>query len=92
MEVLRTGRRKCHDAPIVQLFFEEEELWTISLDGHVKIWWYEKIDSADPPDDDPVILLDPSYDFYTPGMSLVSVVKRREDESLFIAQVRILLL
>ncbi|CAG9858658.1 unnamed protein product [Phyllotreta striolata] len=86
LEVLRTGRRPCHDGPIVQFYFEEEELWTVSLDGHVKIWWYEKIDTADPSDEDPTILLDPSYDFYTPGMSLVSIVRRRENESLFIAQ------
>ncbi|CAG9840027.1 unnamed protein product [Diabrotica balteata] len=86
LEVLRTLRKNCHEAPIVQIFYEDEELWTVSLDGHVRIWWYEKIDRADPPDDDRVILLDPSYDFYTPGMSLYQVTRRREEESMFIAQ------
>uniref|UniRef100_A0A6P7FPY4 Cilia- and flagella-associated protein 44-like n=1 Tax=Diabrotica virgifera virgifera TaxID=50390 RepID=A0A6P7FPY4_DIAVI len=86
LEVLRTLRKNCHEAPIVQIFYEDEELWTVSLDGHVRIWWYEKIDRADPPDDDRVILLDPSYDFYTPGMSLYQVTKRREEGSMFIAQ------
>ncbi|XP_056639556.1 cilia- and flagella-associated protein 44 isoform X1 [Diorhabda sublineata] len=86
LEVYRTLRKRCHDGPIVQIFYEEGELWTVSLDGHVRIWWYEKIDQADPPDSDRVILLDPSYDFYTEGMSLYQVIKRREEGSMFIAQ------
>nr|XP_023020820.1 cilia- and flagella-associated protein 44-like [Leptinotarsa decemlineata] len=77
LEIFRSLRRKCHDAPIVQFFYEDGELWTISLDGHVRIWWYEKIDHADPPDDDRVILMDPSYDFYTPGLKLYCVEKKR---------------
>ncbi|KAG5898603.1 hypothetical protein JTB14_020979 [Gonioctena quinquepunctata] len=89
LEIFRTLRRRCHDAPIVQFFYEDGELWTVSLDGHVRIWWYEKIDRADPPDDDRVILMDPSYDFYTPGLQLYCVEKRSDnsdDDSWYIAQ------
>ncbi|XP_060530871.1 cilia- and flagella-associated protein 44 [Cylas formicarius] len=77
-EVFRSLRRRCHDAPIVQFFYNEGELWTVSMDGHVKVWWFEKIDQADPPEDDRVVLIDPTYDFYTPGLMLMSVEKRRE--------------
>lgn len=76
LEIFRSQRRKCHDGPIVQLYYYEGELSTISMDGHVKIWWYEKIDQADPPDDDRVVLLDPSYDFYTPGTKLYCIEKQ----------------
>ncbi|KAJ8984435.1 hypothetical protein NQ317_012498 [Molorchus minor] len=76
LEVFRSMRKTCHDGPIVQMFYEEEELWTVSMDGHIRVWWYEKIDQADPPDDDRVVLLDPSYDFYTPGTMLMSIEKR----------------
>ncbi|XP_050303878.1 cilia- and flagella-associated protein 44 [Anthonomus grandis grandis] len=80
-EVFRSLRRKCHDAPIVQFNYLEGELWTVSMDGHVKVWWFEKIDQADPPDDDRVILVDPTYDFYTPGVKLMSTEKRKPGDS-----------
>lgn len=51
------------------------------MDGHVKVWWFEKIDQADPPDDDRVILVDPTYDFYTPGVKLMSIEKRNSSDS-----------
>ncbi|CAG9822879.1 unnamed protein product [Phaedon cochleariae] len=89
LEIFRSLRRKCHDAPIVQIIYNEGELWTISLDGHVRIWWYEKIDHADPPDDDRVLLLDPSYDFYTPGLMLYCIEKRfvgDSNDSWYVAQ------
>ncbi|XP_066257532.1 cilia- and flagella-associated protein 44 [Euwallacea similis] len=79
-EVFRSLRRKCHDAPIVQFYYVDGELWTVSMDGHVKVWWFEKIDQADPPDDDRVILVEPTYDFYTPGIKLMAVEKRKPGE------------
>ncbi|CAG9762758.1 unnamed protein product [Ceutorhynchus assimilis] len=80
-EVFRSLRRKCHEAPIMQFYYVDGELWTISMDGHVKVWWFEKIDQADPPDDDRVILVDPTYDFYTPGVKLMSIEKRNHADA-----------
>lgn len=93
LEVFRSSRRTCHDAPIVQLYydFDEGELWSVSMDGHVRIWWYEKIDQADPPDDDRIVQIDPSYDFYTPGVMLMCIEKRAPQDpqdSLYYAQVK----
>lgn len=79
LEVYRSLRRKCHDNPIVQMFYHEEELWTVSMDGHVRVWWYEKIDQADPPDDDRIIQIEPTYDFYTEGLMLMCIKKRYPD-------------
>jgi WD40 repeat protein len=79
LEVFRTLRRKCHDGPIVQISFNEGELTTVAMDGHVKVWWYDKIDQADPPDDDRVIQIEPTYDFYTPGLMLMCLRKRYPD-------------
>lgn len=64
----------------MQFFYDEGELRTVSLDGHIKVWWYEKIDQADPPDDDRVILLDPSCDFYIPGTMLYCIEKQYVDQ------------
>ncbi|CAH1956940.1 unnamed protein product [Acanthoscelides obtectus] len=89
LEVFRSSRKRCHDKQIVQFFYNDGELWSVSQDGHVRVWWYEKIDQADPPDDDRVILLDPSYDFYTPGLSLYCVEKRyphNSEDSWFYGQ------
>ncbi|XP_066154142.1 cilia- and flagella-associated protein 44 isoform X2 [Euwallacea fornicatus] len=79
-EVFRSLRRKCHDAPIVQFYYLDGELWTVSMDGHVKVWWFEKIDQADPPEDDRVILVDPTYDFYMPEVKLMALEKRKPGE------------
>lgn len=51
------------------------------MDGHIKVWWFEKIDHADPPDDDRVILVDPTYDYYTPGLKLMSIEKRNPSDT-----------
>ncbi|CAH0561063.1 unnamed protein product [Brassicogethes aeneus] len=66
LEIMRSQRKRCHDAPIVQMYYNGEELFTVSMDGHIKVWWWEKIDNADPPDDDRVIQVEPNYDFYEP--------------------------
>lgn len=90
LEIFRTLRRSCHDGPIMQFMYEEGELWTISLDGHIRVWWYEKIDQADPPDDDRVILLDPSCDFHIPGTMLYFIEKQfieEDDNDWYFAQV-----
>lgn len=75
----------------MQFFYNEGELWSVSLDGHIKLWWYEKIDQADPPDDDRVILLDPSCDFHIPGAMLYYIEKQNVhivDSSWYFAQVK----
>ncbi|KAK9870280.1 hypothetical protein WA026_006367 [Henosepilachna vigintioctopunctata] len=84
VEVMRNNRKPLHEEQIVQIFYIEGELWTVSQDGHIKVWWYEKIDQADPPEDDKVVMLEPSYDFYTPGVMLMSVIKRyRNDQDSY---------
>lgn len=90
LEIFRTLRKPCHNGPIMQFFYDDGELWTVSLDGHVRVWWYEKIDQADPPDDDRVILLDPSCDFDIPGAMLYGIQKRNNnpEDSWYFAQVR----
>lgn len=75
----------------MQFFYDEGELWSVSLDGHIRVWWYEKIEQADPPDDDRVIFLDPSCDFHIPGTMLYCIVKQFEDQpnsTSYFAQVR----
>ncbi|VEN38081.1 unnamed protein product [Callosobruchus maculatus] len=38
LEVFRSSRKKCHDKQIVQFFYNDGELWSVSQDGHVRVW------------------------------------------------------
>lgn len=89
IEVFRKLRKNCHDAPIVQFDFKNGELWTVGMDGRIKVWFYEPIDQADPPDDDRIVQVEPLYDFHTPGLEFMCIVKQNDDENstLYYAQV-----
>lgn len=85
-------RKKCHDGPIVQFDYKNGELWTVAMDGRVRVWSYDVIDQADPPDEDRVVQIEPVYDFHTPDVQFMCIYKLYEDEAdtYFIAQVLIL--
>lgn len=59
------------------------------MDGRVRVWTFEPIDQADPPDDDRVVQVEPIYDFYTPDVQFMFIIKQSEDENntLYYAQV-----
>ncbi|XP_017782969.1 PREDICTED: uncharacterized protein LOC108567166 [Nicrophorus vespilloides] len=79
LEVTRRGRKKCHEGPIVQIDYKDGELWTVGMDGRVRIWYYDTIDQADPPDEDRVVEMEPTYDFYTPNAEFMCICKQYED-------------
>lgn len=89
VEVFRQLRKTCHQAPIVQFEFKNGELWSIAMDGRVRVWSYDVIDQADPPDEDRVVLIEPVYDFYTPDVEFMCVYKLNvdPDDTFYIAQV-----
>ncbi|XP_049825621.1 cilia- and flagella-associated protein 44 isoform X2 [Aethina tumida] len=89
LEVMRTQRKSCHTKPVVQINYNGEEIWTVGMDGHVKVWWYETIDHADPPDDDRVVMVEPNLDFHAPGVMIMWLEKRNPSDPLnfeYIAQ------
>jgi cilia- and flagella-associated protein 44 len=63
VEVTRKFRKPCHSAPIIMfLYSENDELLTsISMDGSIKFWYYHTVDSADPPENDRVLEMEPSF-------------------------------
>lgn len=63
IEVTRKFRKPCHSAPIIVfLYSEHEELLTsVSMDGTIKFWNYRTVESADPPENDRVLEMEPSY-------------------------------
>ncbi|VVC33540.1 WD40/YVTN repeat-like-containing domain,WD40 repeat,WD40-repeat-containing domain [Cinara cedri] len=63
LEVMRKGRKPCHLAPIIMLFYSKHtaELTTVSMDGTIKFWYYPTIETADPPEDDRILEMEPSF-------------------------------
>ncbi|XP_075152852.1 cilia- and flagella-associated protein 44 [Haematobia irritans] len=63
-EICRKGRRPCHAKPIVRITMENGEVTTVGMDGYVRIWFWETVDLADPPDDDRFVEIEPIFEFY----------------------------
>lgn len=92
VEVCRKLRRKCHEAPVTQFYYSNGDLWTVSMDGRIRVWFYDTIDQADPPDDDRFVQVEPAYDFHTPGVQFMCVYKQNDNrkDTFYFAQVYII--
>ncbi|CAG2058060.1 unnamed protein product [Timema podura] len=85
-EICRRDRTPCHNAPITQFQFGKGELTTISMDGMIKIWNFETIDLADPPENDRTVGIEPMFEFEIGAsddpaslMCLVKMVDKDDD-------------
>lgn len=89
MEVMRKKRKPLHEGQINQFYYIDEHLYSIGSDGWVRIWSYKTIDNADPPDDDPVLEMEPRWEFQFPGTDLMCIYKQNDDpeSTLYYAQV-----
>ncbi|XP_050423055.1 cilia- and flagella-associated protein 44 [Adelges cooleyi] len=63
IQVMRKGRKPCHLAPIIMFLYSEQnmELTSVSMDGTIKSWYYYTVDMADPPENDRVLEIEPSF-------------------------------
>lgn len=63
VEVTRKFRKPCHSAPIIKFLYSENDalLTSISMDGTIKFWYYRTVDTADPPENDRVLEMEPSF-------------------------------
>ncbi|KAK5643495.1 hypothetical protein RI129_007340 [Pyrocoelia pectoralis] len=75
VEVCQLGRKKCHDAQIMQFHYDNGDLWSVGMDGHVRVWFYDEIDQSDPPDYDRFVEAKPLFDFYTPDCMFMCIRK-----------------
>ncbi|XP_023287600.1 uncharacterized protein LOC105700070 isoform X2 [Orussus abietinus] len=64
VEVCKKNRKPCHMKYISQFEYNNEELMSVGMDGWIRIWFYETIDQADPPDDDRFVEVEPVYEFH----------------------------
>ncbi|XP_068141565.1 cilia- and flagella-associated protein 44 [Drosophila tropicalis] len=62
-EICRKGRKPCHTAPITRITMKNGEVTTVGMDGYVRVWYWETVDLADPPEHDLFVEIDPIYEF-----------------------------
>uniref|UniRef100_A0A182N7M8 Cilia- and flagella-associated protein 44 n=1 Tax=Anopheles dirus TaxID=7168 RepID=A0A182N7M8_9DIPT len=78
LEVCRKARKPCHEGPITQILMREGEVMTAGLDGRIRIWFWETVELADPPDDDRFVEIEPIMEFRI-GAELMCLVRRQGD-------------
>lgn len=70
LEVCRKGRRRCHAGNITQIFARDKsEIVTIGVDGFIRVWFWETVDLADPPESNRFVEIEPIYEYQIGGMS-----------------------
>lgn len=62
-EVCRKNRLSCHEKAITLIQLHDGEVMTAGRDGHVRIWFWETVELADPPDDDRFVEIEPVYEY-----------------------------
>ncbi|CAK8686101.1 unnamed protein product [Clavelina lepadiformis] len=85
VEICRKNQKPCHVGSVQQLVIDEGELITIGVDGYVRVWEMEAIDSADTTDDSDLFEVEPMNELKVGNdVQLTSMVKasRAEDDSL----------
>ncbi|CAH0702407.1 unnamed protein product [Spodoptera exigua] len=80
LEVTQRGRKMCHQAPIIQFMLSEagDEVTTIARDGCVRAWYWDTVDQADPPEDDPFVELNPVAETCVPGCQIMSLKHKKD--------------
>ncbi|XP_062543886.1 cilia- and flagella-associated protein 44 [Armigeres subalbatus] len=63
IEVCRKGRKPCHKGPITQISVRDGEVMTCGMDGYIRMWFWETVELADPPDDDRVVQIEPIMEY-----------------------------
>ncbi|TDG46464.1 hypothetical protein AWZ03_007120 [Drosophila navojoa] len=69
-EICRKGRKPCHTKPITRITMANGEVTTVGMDGYVRVWFWETVDIADPPEDDLFVEIDPIYEFKISNVEL----------------------
>lgn len=64
LEVCRKGKRRCHSGNITQIFARDGEIVTIGTDGYIRIWFWETVELADPPENNRFVEIEPIYEYF----------------------------
>ncbi|CAH0581322.1 unnamed protein product [Chrysodeixis includens] len=80
LEVTQKGRKVCHGAPIIQFMLSPagDEVTTIARDGCIRSWYWDSVDQADPPEDDPFVELNPVAETCVPGCQIMCLKHQKD--------------
>ncbi|XP_048254045.1 cilia- and flagella-associated protein 44-like isoform X2 [Haliotis rufescens] len=82
VEIARKNKKPCHNGAIQQILLDEGELMTIGVDGFIRMWDFESIDTADSTDDTALFEMEPMNELQVnPDAQLRSIVKSVDDEN-----------
>ncbi|KAJ0175517.1 hypothetical protein K1T71_008676 [Dendrolimus kikuchii] len=78
VEVTRRGRKTCHEAPVFMLSTAGDEVTTIARDGCIRAWYWDTVDQADPPEEDPYVELNPVAETCVPGCQIMCLKHQKD--------------
>ncbi|XP_063361265.1 cilia- and flagella-associated protein 44 [Cydia amplana] len=80
VEVTKRGRKTCHKAPIIQFMLSPagDEVTTIARDGCIRAWYWDTVEQADPPEDDPYVELNPVAETCVPGCQIMCLKQQKD--------------
>lgn len=90
-EICCKKNKPCHVGPIQQIILSESDVYTIGVDGWVRVWDFETIDSSEPSEEGVKLELEPINELKVGNnVSLRSMVKddfaSTEESSIWYAQ------
>lgn len=89
-EVCRKNRKQCHQGAISEIYLKDGEVMTVGRDGYVRIWFWETVELADPPDEDRFVEIEPIYEYHIGSeqhtCNLMAMVKQDEASWWWYAQ------
>ncbi|XP_064651335.1 cilia- and flagella-associated protein 44-like isoform X2 [Lineus longissimus] len=90
VEIGRKNKKPCHNGVIQQIVMDEGELMTVGIDGCIRVWDFESIDTADVTDDSPIFEMEPMNELNvgTGDVRLKSIIKSvdADEPTLWYAQ------
>ena len=82
VEIIRKGKKSCHNGPIQQILLDEGELITVGSDGFIRVWDFESIDTADATDESATFEMEPMNELKVGNdVNLRSIIKCTDAEN-----------
>ncbi|XP_060551905.1 LOW QUALITY PROTEIN: cilia- and flagella-associated protein 44-like [Ruditapes philippinarum] len=82
VEIRMKNKKSCHTGAIQQILLDEGELMSVGIDGYIRVWDFEAIDTADTTDETGMFELDPMNELKVGNdVQLKSIIKSVDSEN-----------
>jgi WD40 repeat protein len=82
-EVCRKNRKPCHVGQITQISMHGEEVTTVGTDGFIRVWFWETVELADPPEDDLFVEIEPVLEYKIGNAELLKITSNDAGDKWF---------